>query len=217
MKTNTSQHIKSQLAERTLQPSENSWEKLSKMLDEEKPQAKAFSFAKWKIFAVAASFTVLFTVSGLILIQKPAAENTLQVAGSEKISSEEKSINPEIISEKMIPKEIQVNSNPNSEKTEIHLTINSVITETPKESAQKTEPLQTANFQAKTEKTKLQLTEIEDREEIAKADTPEPESNPEEKKTNFVNPDMLLYSVENNQAITESNSNTRLVLFDFNK
>lgn len=213
MKTNISQHIKSQLAEKTLKPSENAWEKLSEILDKEKPQAKTFSFAKWKIFTVAASVTVLLTVLGLILIQQPATENTLQVAGSEKNSSEAKSINPEIISEEIQPKEIQVNSN--SEKNEVHLTINSVKTETPKESVQKTEPLQTVQLHKKTEKPESQLTEIENQEEIAAVGNPE--STPEKKKTNFVNPDMLLYSVENNQAITESNSNTRLVLFDFNK
>lgn len=216
MKTNISEHIKSELSERTLKPSENAWEKLSKMLDEEKPKAKTISFTKWKMFLLAASITIFFTVLGLILIQQPAAENTIQVVGSEINSNEVNVINPEIIPEEIHPKEIKVNSNPNSEKTEVLLVVNSVKTETQKKSVQETESPQTVLLQEKTEST-TQLSEIQNQEEIAAVTNPETELKPEKKKTNFVNPDMLLYSVENNQAITESNSNTRLVLFDFNK
>ncbi|MFA7687638.1 MAG: hypothetical protein WCY25_07220 [Moheibacter sp.] len=204
MKTNISEHIKSELSQRTLKPSENAWEKLSKMLDEEKPKAKTISFTKWKMFLVAASITVFFTVLGLILIQQPAAENTIQVVGSEINSNEVNVINPQIIPEEIHPKENQVNSNPNSEKSEVQLAVIPVKTE------KKSNPVQKTEFIA-------QLPEIQNQEEIAAVGNPEPESKPEKQKTNFVNPDMLLYSVENNQAITESNSNTRLVLFDFNK
>lgn len=216
MKTNISEHIKSELSQRTLKPSENAWEKLSKMLDEEKPKAKTISFTKWKMFLVAASITVFFTVLGLILIQQPAAENTIQVVGSEINSNEVNVINSEIIPEEIHPKENQVNSNPNSEKSEVQLAVIPVKTEKKSNPVQKTESLKTVQLQEKTEFI-AQLPEIQNQEEIAAVGNPEPESKPEEKKTNFVNPDMLLYSVENNQAITESNSNTRLVLFDFNK
>src|SRR5690606_12362137 len=37
------------------------------------------------------------------------------------------------------------------------------------------------------------------------------------KKINYVDPEMLLYSVENNQAVQQKNSGSRMVLIDFNK
>lgn len=217
MKTNISQHIKSELSGRTLKPSENAWKKLSEMLDEEKPKDKTISFNKWKMFAIAASFTILFTVLGIILIKQPTTENTLQIADSEKSSNEEKLVNPEIIFEEINPNKFQINSNSNSEKTEIRLAENSVKPEIKKESSQNKEQNQTVQPQQKTEEPITEFTEIYKQDEIAVVSNPEPETKPEKKKKNFVNPDMLLYSVENNQAITESNSNTRLVLIDFNK
>lgn len=63
----------------------------------------------------------------------------------------------------------------------------------------------------------LKLPEPEVPQEIASTGFPETKQQTEKKKNKYVDAGMLLYSVENNQTISESRDNSRLVIIDFNK
>lgn len=219
MKNNIDQHIKLQLGERNLTPSENSWNKLSQMLDEEKPQGKSIKFPKWWTLAIAASVIVCISVFVMNPFEQ-TNENPVQIADTKKVSDEISTEKNEIISEEIQPENIQTNENLISTKTEL------VQSDSKPEikSKQNSEIIEKATVQEKTHEVnliqqELKLPEVKKQEEIAVVTEPEKQSKPEaKKKTNYTNPDMLLYSVENNQAISETTSdNTRLVIIDFNK
>lgn len=227
MKTNLERNIKSQLGEKKLTPSESSWDKLSKMLDEEKPQTKTVRFPKWWMLAVAASVIVCVSVFVMNPFEQ-TEENLVQIADTKKDSSEIYTEKNEINSEEIQSENIQANEKLISNQTEI-------VQSDPKpevkiKSRQNSEIIQTQTVQEKAPEVnlirqELELPELKKQEEIAVITEPEKKPKPENlpadkqgKKTNYTNPDMLLYSVENNQAISETNKdNTRLVIIDFNK
>lgn len=222
MKTNIEQNIKTQLDERKLNPSENSWDKLSQMLDEEKPQAKTIRFPKWWTIAIAASVVVCISIFVVNAFEQKN-ENPVQIADTKKIPSEISSEKNEIISEEKIQTEsVQINENLNS--NEMQMVKSDFKSETKIKSKQNSEIIQTPTIQEKPSEVdliqqELKLPQPKKQEEIAVNQEQETKSKPEtKKKTNYTNPDMLLYSVENNQAISEKNKdNSRLVIIDFNK
>lgn len=221
MKTNIEQHIKSQLDERNLNPSESSWEKLSQMLDEEKPQAKTIRFPKWWTIAIAASVVVCISIFVMNPFEQ-TKEAQIQIVDTKKVSSEISTDKNEMSSEEIQPGNIHANEKSVSNKTQ--LVESDSKSEIRIKSKQNSEIIQTPVIQEKTSEVnliqqELKLPEIKKQEEIAVNSETEKKSKPEvKKKTNYTNPDMLLYSVENNQAISETNNdNSRLVIIDFNK
>lgn len=222
MKTNIEQHIKSQLDQKKLTPSESSWDKLSQMLDEEKPQTKTIRFPKWWTLAIAASVIVCISIFVMNPFEQ-TDENPVQIADTKKASEEISTDKNEIISEENIqPENIQTNEKLISNKTE--LVQSDSKPEIKIKSKQNSEIIQTPTVREKNPEVnliqqELKLPEVKKQEEIAIVTEPEKKSKPDtKKKTNYTNPDMLLYSVENNQAISETNKdNTRLVIIDFNK
>ncbi|SMC33817.1 hypothetical protein [Moheibacter sediminis] len=221
MKTNIEQHIKSRLDERKLNPSEISWDKLSQMLDEEKPQTKTIRFPKWWTISIAASIVVCVSVFVVNSFEQ-TEEIPVQITDTKKVKSEISTEKNEIISEEIQPENIQTNEKSISNKTE--LVQSNSKPEVKIKSKQNSEIIQTQTVQEKIAETnliqqELKLPEVKKQEEIAVNSEPEKKSKPEaKKKTNYTNPDMLLYSVENNQAISETNNdNSRLVIIDFNK
>lgn len=220
MKTNLEQHIKSQLNEKKLTPSESSWDKLSQMMDEEKPQGKSMKFPKWWTLAIAAAVVICISVFVMNPFEQ-TNENHIQIADTKKVSPETSTENNEIISEEIQPENVQTNEKLISNKTA--LAQSDSKPEVKIKSKQNSEIIQTPTVQEKTPvvnliQQELKLPEVKKQEEIAVNSEPEKKSKPEKKKTNYTNPDMLLYSVENNQAISETNKdNSRLVIIDFNK
>lgn len=223
MKTNIEHNIKSQLDERRLNPSESSWNKLSQMMDEEKSQPKTIRFPKWLILAVAASVVICVSIF-VINPFEPSEETPVEIADTKKAPSEVSVERNEIISEEAQSGNIQVKEKSISNQTE--LVQSDVKSGSKIESKQNSGIIQTPVIQAKTSEVnliqqELKLPEVKKQEEIAAVSEPEPKSQPVEKqkkKSGYVNSEMLLYSVENNQAISETkNDNSRLVIIDFNK
>lgn len=220
MKTNIDQHIKSQLNERHLTPSESSWEKLSQMMNEEKPKTKTIRFPKWWTLAIAASVIVCISVFVMNPFEQ-TNENQVQITDAKKGSAEVSTEENEIISEENQPENVHTHEKSILDKTE--LVQSDLKPEIKIKSKQNSEIIQTTTIQEKMPEVnliqqELKLPEVKKQEEIAVISEPEKKVKPEKKKTNYTNPDMLLYSVENNQAISETNNdNSRLVIIDFNK
>ncbi len=219
MKTNISQHIKTQLSERKLTPSEDSWEKLSQMMNEEKSQSqKNNRFPKWWTFGIAASAIIFFSVMVINSFWQTEI-NMIQIVDTQKISSE-------ITTEKnvIIPEEIQ------AEKVEVPRE-NSInppqLAESnlkPKNKIKFEQEVKTIQIQHPKEKLtnpefispEAKMPEIKEQ-EIALISTPETEAETEKQKK-YADPNMLLYSVEFKEAVTETkNERSRLVIIDFNQ
>lgn len=220
MKTNIDQHIKSQLNERNLTPSESSWEKLSQMMNEEKPQPKTIRFPKWWTVAVAAS--VVICVSIFVVNSFGETKNeTIQIVNSEKksekVQQETNSIPTEEMNSEMVSNEPQTIPNQNqinSDKTQIQPKVKQDLSPDKLRMTVQQELKPETLLVNNETKPEIKPTEIEKpKENLAVQNPPK-----KEKKHNYVDSDMLLYSVENNQAISETNKdNTRLVIIDFNK
>lgn len=225
MKTNIEQHIKSQLSERNLNPSENSWDKLSQMMGEEKTEKKTVRFPKWWTFAVAASVIVFVSVVIVNSFEKGTANIQIvdtEISIPEKPASVEPNKTNDLSPENNPAGEIAVHSEKKqiSQKPEI---INpkektQIKSETPIKTSI-TRPENTDNDLLASFSNDSEPKVIENKypEEVLVAQTKEPETKTEKKKASYVDSNMLLYSVENNQAISETNGNSRLVIIDFNK
>lgn len=221
MKTNIEQHIKSQLSERNLNPSENSWDKLSQMMGREKAEKKTVRFPKWWTFAVAASVIVFVSVVIVNSFEKETANIQIadtEVSIPEKSASLQSNKTNELSPENNPAGEIAVHSEKKqiSQKPEI---INPKDKTQVKSEAPITRPENTDNdlLASFSNDSEPKVIENKHTEEVLVAQTKEPETKPEKKKTSYVDSNMLLYSVENNQAISETNGNSRLVIIDFNK
>jgi len=233
--------IKQQIENREIPVSENAWDKLSAMMENEdsllnetkseKTKTRSINF-KW-MYAIAASVVILISIFVVNPFEKSEMEETrfdkLSVTtpqsqvetqnekpnsvkpnseqeneiNSEEIQSEIVEVNPEIIS---------------SEKNKIHSKLNS----TKKEdfiidNKTKVAHNQEENIEISPPKLDLILPKVEVPQEIASTEIPEEKAAPEKTKSKYVDADMLLYSIENNQNISESKNNSKLVIIDFNK
>ena len=217
MKTEFENNIKKQLEHRELEVSENAWDKLAQMMDEDSPTQKGVGESKfskrklWIPVSIAASILLFFTV--YMVTNHP--DSTVPSNLSPDIVSE----NPK---EKLEPNEIQPVELADGIETENE----SLVLE-------KT-PSHTHKIQVKAEENKVQLKTKEAT--FALEEKPETKENkpeifeqklelalqadsvakPKEKKK-YVDPEMLLYSIENNQSVKQNNSESRLVIIDFNK
>lgn len=209
MKTKLDKEIKNQLNQREIQPSAAAWEKLNQMLDEEKPVAgRKRKF--WLSFSVAASLILLATL--LLILNR----NTNPISPDEM---------PQIVSNHS---NNETETNPNTEVQEPE-----ILVATKEETHSQTVIQQeTKSNQTEPAETEIQKPEIivsnypSENKEIKTNETAETETviafqkdsiKNQKKPKNFVDPEMLLYSVENNPAVHQENSDSKLVIIDFNK
>lgn len=204
MKTGLDKEIKKQLNEREIQPSADAWQKLEGMLDEQTGTKK--SGRKIFLILISAAASVLLIV-GLLLFVK--SENETQNVESNFVQTEEP-IKEEIQSDQTETIETEepvlVNSNPeikNRKVSKDHI-IKIQNPEIPQEVAIE-----------KIEEPKLEKPIAEEVKPMI-AQQNDSVQKPK-KKTDYTDPNMLLYSIEHNQSVKQDESNSKLVIIDFNK
>ncbi|MGB6083018.1 hypothetical protein [Moheibacter sp.] len=204
-------NIKNKLENREIPVSENAWEKLSEML-EEKPQER--KIIPWFWMGIAASVAVILGLFfGLnYLNPEPEAktgnptEMVIQNADNqpeEIISSEREIVQNEA--------EIAIQTKENHYADNLNPT---EILKTPKKEIW----IENSNENRVVEEIIKEYTEpkVGQNEEPVMVLNTDSISKPV-KKANYVDPEMLLYSIENNQAVQQKNSGSRMVIIDFNK
>jgi len=227
--------IKQQLENREIPVSENAWGKLSGMIEGESltDEAKAESIRnihsdRWWLYPAAASVVILISLfvvnpfekteireiqvvnSGETFQEKPVEENEMSSGG---VSAEIVNV---VTEQKLIKTENQ-KANPDLKSIKKEETVIQNQTKVAQKEVEKTEVLVSPEI-------KLNLPQIESPQQIAsnevqdvKPKSENPAADGQVKKSKYVDAGMLLYSVENNQTISESKDNTKLVIIDFNK
>lgn len=217
MNNNLENNIKKQLENREIPVSENAWDKLSEMIEVKPKERKIKSFLP---LGIAASVAVLMGIFlGMNYLNN---ERTTETENSSKIVL----VKPEIIENKEVEKNVldELTTVQNPEFTKKNTSVNSEYSEksneTPTIAIAKSEPkeIQLENVQVYFEEKINERDELQQelREEPVMALNTDSISKPKS-KTNYVDPEMLLYSIENNQAVQEKNSGSRVVIIDFNK
>ena len=204
-------NIKNQLENREILVSENAWEKLRDMMDEKPVERK---IKPWFWMGIAASVVLVVGLFFGLNFHEPKANplvgNPSEILvqetnnhSDERNSNEtEKSQNSP---ENLIP-ETKIYTQENLNSTEF-------VKSVPKDS-----PVEMSSEHPILEEIIKEYTEpkVELKEEPVMALNTDSISKPTN-KTNYVDPEMLLYSVENNQAVQQKNSGSRMVLINFNK
>lgn len=209
MKTNLEKNIKEQLESRKVNVSENAWDKLTQLMDAEISTEKELrkNSSKW-IFgipiSVAASVLILFGIYLFNQDQKaeiivPTLQKTERV--TTPIPNIEVTQSPEPMQMSETEKEIIVFNKSNSIKK-----IEKEVQPKQEESTIVLEP-KPENKQETPTPTEQNIEWVVQSERDVKST----------EKSKYVDPDMLLYSIENNQAVKQTNSDSRLVIIDFNK
>ena len=207
MKTNFEKNIKNQLNNREIDVSENAWERLNEMMKDNQSTEKK-KFKLWIPMSIAASLALIFGTFGWMnQSDQQIPEETFQ-PNIVQISNDE-------ISNDSIEKSIDATDKPKiSQKiastTEFEIQKNEVEIEPITEEI-------VANQEVSVE-TKMELNDSmtfqENPSEWAQVDV----SEEKEVEKKYVNPEMLLYSIENNQVIQEVQTNrSKMVIVDFNK
>src|SRR5690606_10662913 len=212
-KNNIENQIKKQLENREISVSENAWEKLSEMMNEEIQKENKVKLNPRIWIGIAASFVVL---AGLFLL--------FQLNSKKEIQAE--IVKTEIQNSNSIPvqetenKEIKIVENPEIQNSAEKIETEIVQTETkispkPKPQIEKTELIETQNeiAEMKLPENELIQSQKEAENQLATNETPPKE----EIKKSYVDAEMLLYSIENNKTISDSKSESKLVIIDFNK
>lgn len=207
MKTNFEKNIKNQLNNREIDVSENAWERLNEMMKDDQSTEKK-KFKLWIPMSIAASLALIFGTFGWMnQSDQQIPEETFQ-PNIVQISNDE-------ISNDSVEKSIDA-----TEKTKISQKIASTtefeIQKTEVEIESITEEI-VANQEVSVE-TNMELNDSmtfqENPSEWAQVDV----SEEKEVEKKYVNPEMLLYSIENNQVIQEVQTNrSKMVIVDFNK
>lgn len=220
MKTNLENTIKNQLEKRELSVSENAWERLAQMMDEENQpkEEKSLKVKKmnrnlWISLAIAASLALIVgfvwnfnqpsTHQLSRLNRTPIELNSkdfkfpVPLENSNEFRSEFQKI------EEVYYVENRMNSK-SPDSSESNLPKN-ITLETPITSEKLAEQKEDFNLSSPTVDAPVEV--VVQREN----------QNEKEKKKNFVDPEMLLYSIENNEVVKQSGNSGKLVLIDFNK
>lgn len=224
MKTNLEKNIKEQIERRKVEVSDNAWDKLTQMMDE-KPSTKKgrggeSSFSKPKLWipvSLAASVLLVFTIYLFNSNENdesihPANQNTEIVTN--KTTADELKENTthetaEIVETKkevFIPQKTELNTEKTNSKEILVKSEERKISPKPVELS----PILEQKIENTMENPKMK----EQKTELALQPELDSESN---QKKNYVDPEMLLYSIENNQAVKQNNSDSRMVIIDFNK
>jgi nitrogen fixation-related uncharacterized protein len=215
MKSNVKHTIKNQLNEREITVSDNAWDRLQEMMDEpQKSAPKSRKLKVWKPLSIAASVVLLI---GLFWGLDSQAEKDSPLVASQTKNKEIliKTQDSQNIARIPVQEDLYAETSVSTEqmltKTETSKVSNSKNTDT--------------NSSIKMEKSEVFSQPEMNQPEITQI-LPEPSTKlvhqeevrlEEKKKLNYVDPEMLLYSVENNEAVKQSKSSSRLVLYDFNK
>lgn len=207
MKTNFEKNIKNQLNNREIDVSENAWERLNEMMKDDQSTEKK-KFKLWIPMSIAASLALIFGTFWWMNQSDQQIPEQIYQPNIVQISNDE-------ISNDSIEKSIDATDKPKiSQKiastTEFEIQKNEVEIEPITEEV-------VANQEVSVE-TKMELNDSmtfqENPSEWAQVDV----SEEKEVEKKYVNPEMLLYSIENNQVIQEVQTNrSRMVIVDFNK
>lgn len=207
MKTNFEKNIKNQLNNREIDVSENAWERLNEMMKDDQSTEKK-KFKLWIPMSIAASLALIFGTFWWMNQSDQQIPEQIYQPNIVQISNDE-------ISNDSIEKSIDATDKPKiSQKiastTEFEIQKNEVEIEPITEEI-------VANQEVSVE-TKMELNDSmtfqENPSEWAQVDV----SEEKEVEKKYVNPEMLLYSIENNQVIQEVQTNrSRMVIVDFNK
>jgi len=207
MKSKLEHNIQNQLENREIPVSENAWDRLQEMMDEPEVSVKKSSTRKlWFPLSIAASVVFLVGIywdsnadvdTNVKEIQVVNLEIKNEIPQNlEEINSPEINQTKEIIQEEKIVLISNSQSKFQGSKSKIEPKDNLIQpileVEMPMEISQKNEEIPTLVIQK------------EPKQEL-------------EQKPNFVDPEMLLYSIENNNAVKQSKSENRIVIKDFNK
>lgn len=207
MKTELEKEIKNQLGQKKIQPSLAAWGKLEKMLDQEK-HAENKTNKTWIPWSVAASVVMILTVV-LVFNNKPK-------------SSVQQEIQPVVVNHETVNTEISDSQNSITRNQEVNEEAKTIITQNISNNETVVEAI---------EQPRNRVTEIVAENELIESDKTENNEIQQEiligyqkdsvkiikKRPDFVDPEMLLYSVEHNQSIQKQESNSKLVIIDFNK
>jgi len=220
MKTNLENTIKNQLEKRELSVSENAWERLAQMMDEENQpkEEKSLKVKKmnrnlWISLAIAASLALIVgfvwnfnqpsTHQLSRLNRTPIELNSkdfkfpVPLENSNEFRSEVQKI------EEVYYVENRMNSK-SPDSSESNLPKN-ITLETPITSEKLAEQKEDFNLSSPIVDAPVEV--------VVQSEN----QNEKEKKKNFVDPEMLLYSIENNEVVKQSGNSGKLVLIDFNK
>lgn len=220
MKTNLENTIKNQLEKRELSVSENAWERLAQMMDEENQpkEEKSLKVKKmnrnlWISLAIAASLALIVGVVWNFnqpsthqlsrLNRTPIELNSkdfkfpVPLENSNEFRSEVQKI------EEVYYVENRMNSK-SPDSSESNLPKNKTL-ETPITSEKLAEQKEDFNLSSPIVDAPVEV--------VVQSEN----QNEKEKKKNFVDPEMLLYSIENNEVVKQSGNSGKLVLIDFNK
>ncbi len=222
---NLKKQIQSQLENREIPVSENAWERLSQMMEEkpevlsEKPKSKFLRNLRIPL-SIAASVAILIGIyfgkdffqsetpsqDAMVSIEKPEIQNEKET--DEMPSSETGFVQINNAAGNEI-EEISTPSKINAEqKTKSEMVSNSSLEIHAKEIEISSPIKEKSNGNHDLQK------EMETKSVIALNTDSIPKTK---QKQNYVDPEMLLYSIENNQAVQEKNSGSRMVIIDFNK
>lgn len=206
MKSNLEHNIKTQLENREIPVSENAWDRLQQMMDEPEIASPQKTNKRWIPLSIAASMLLLigifWTMSAKVEPNFKENQIVKSTESEEVIPEINKTETPEIVQPQKVTKEekpvLASNSKPvvNERKPKIddsqHQAQNSLEEE---------KTIETTPFM---DDSPALVTQTEIKQE-------------EPQKPNYADPEMLLYSIENNNAVIQSNSDFRVVIKDFNK
>lgn len=210
MNNNLENNIKNQLENREILVSENAWEKLRDMMDEKPVERK---IKPWFWIGVAASVAVIIGLFFGLNYLDPESE--AQIGNPTQIVIQKTNQPVEVISNEIeiAQNEVEIEIQPHEIQYANHLKQTEIL-----KSSKKEIWVDNSNENQVVEEIIKEYTEpkVELKEEPVMALNTDSISKPTN-KTNYVDPEMLLYSVENNQAVQQKNSGSRMVLIDFNK
>ena len=210
MNNNLENNIKNQLENREILVSENAWEKLRDMMDEKPVERK---IKPWFWIGVAASVAVIIGLFFGLNYLDPESE--AQIGNPTQIVIQKTNQPVEVISNEIeiAQNEVEIEIQPHEIQYANHLKQTEIL-----KSSKKEIWVDNSNEIRVVEEIIKEYTEpkVELKEEPVMALNTDSISKPTN-KTNYVDPEMLLYSVENNQAVQQKNSGSRMVLIDFNK
>ena len=210
MNNNLENNIKNQLENREILVSENAWEKLRDMMDEKPVERK---IKPWFWIGVAASVAVIIGLFFGLNYLDPESE--AQIGNPTQIVIQKTNQPVEVISNEIeiAQHEVEIEIQPHEIQYANHLKQTEIL-----KSSKKEIWVDNSNENQVVEEIIKEYTEpkVGQNEEPVMVLNTDSISKPV-KKANYVDPEMLLYSIENNQAVQQKNSGSRMVLINFNK
>lgn len=206
MKSNLEHTIKKQLENREIPVSENAWDRLQEMMDAPEKSVKKNNKKLWFPLSIAASVILLIGIFGMMILEADSNSNEIKTVKSTETEEIRQELNeiksPEITEPEEIIKEekLMLVSNPQ-----------------PKLKQSKSEIVVEQNLIQVSVEEEITTKSVQNFEETSTLASQKELSPEEPKKPNYVDPEMLLYSIENNNAVIQSNSDFRVVIKDFNK